>query len=106
MSSTAKPTTTTTTAVPAGPPIPTFTPEYAAESNTAQHMGVLTVFQVLAFIFVALRVYARAFVVKSFGKDDITMVAALVGCLYHWFWCDGLLNRDRLLSLAVDGFPS
>lgn len=50
----------------------------AAESNTAMILGVLTVFHVIALAFVALRVYARAIVIKTFGKDDICMVLSAV----------------------------
>ena len=39
---------------------------------------VLTVFHVLALVFVSLRVYARAVIIKTFGKDDIFMVLSAV----------------------------
>jgi hypothetical protein len=61
-----------------GGPKPEIDPVRAAESNTAMILGVLTVFHVIALAFVALRVYARAVVIKTFGKDDICMVLSAV----------------------------
>ncbi len=55
-------------------------PVRAAESNTAMLVAVLTVFHVLALVFVSLRVYARAVIIKTFGKDDIFMVLSAVCC--------------------------
>jgi len=60
------------------PPPPPLDPAYAAESNTVTLMAVITVFQVLSLIFVALRMYARFFVVKSAGKDDYAMLLAML----------------------------
>ncbi|KAL1837291.1 hypothetical protein VTJ49DRAFT_4057 [Mycothermus thermophilus] len=58
-------------------------PSKAGESNTEWIMAVLTIFHLLALTFVGLRVYARAVIIKTFGKDDILMVlsalCALVG---------------------------
>lgn len=64
----------------AGPPAAAsrLDPAYAAESNTAQILAVVTVFHVLALTFVSLRVYARAFVIKTFGRDDVCMVLSAV----------------------------
>ncbi|EAQ83675.1 hypothetical protein CHGG_10079 [Chaetomium globosum CBS 148.51] len=59
---------------PPGGPKTDIDPVRAAESNTGMILGVLTVFHVIALTFVALRVYARAVVIKTFGKDDICMV--------------------------------
>jgi hypothetical protein len=53
-------------------------PVRAAESNTAMIVTVMTVFHALALVFVALRVYARAFVIKTFGRDDVFMVLSAV----------------------------
>ena len=53
-------------------------PARAAESNTGMILGVLTVFHAIALVSVALRVYARAVVIKTFGKDDIFMVLSAV----------------------------
>jgi hypothetical protein len=63
---------------PPGGPKPDIDPVRAAESNTEMILGVLTVFHVIALTFVALRVYARAIVMKTFGKDDICMVLSAV----------------------------
>ncbi|KAK4237183.1 hypothetical protein C8A03DRAFT_34874 [Achaetomium macrosporum] len=54
-------------------PLPTYTPEYAAESNVPKLMTVLTLFQAISLIFVALRIYCRVVLVKSPGVDDIVM---------------------------------
>ena len=56
----------------------TIDPARAAESNTATLVSVLTIFHGLALVFVSLRVYARAFVIKTFGKDDVFMVLSAV----------------------------
>lgn len=61
-----------------GAPAPNIDPARAAESNTALLLSVLTVFHVIALTFVALRVYARAFVIRTFGKDDVFMVLSAV----------------------------
>jgi hypothetical protein len=53
-------------------------PVRAAESNTAMIVTVMTVFHAIALVFVALRVYARAFVIKTFGTDDVFMVLSAV----------------------------
>lgn len=53
-------------------------PVRAAESNTATLLAVLTVFHAIALVFVCLRIYARAFVIKTFGKDDVFMVLSAV----------------------------
>ncbi|KAK1752336.1 hypothetical protein QBC47DRAFT_350497 [Echria macrotheca] len=60
---------------PASPPLD---PAYAAESNTIPLMAVVTIFQLLSLIFVVLRMYVRMFIVKSTGRDDITMLFALL----------------------------
>jgi hypothetical protein len=57
---------------------PVIDPARAAESNTATLITVLTIFHAIALVFVSLRVYARAFVIKTFGKDDIFMVLSAV----------------------------
>jgi hypothetical protein len=38
----------------------------------------VTIFHAIALIFVSLRVYARAIVIKAFGKDDVFMVLSAV----------------------------
>jgi hypothetical protein len=57
---------------------PTYTPEYAAESNVPKLMTVLTLFQAISLIFVALRIYCRVVLVKSPGADDIVMALGFV----------------------------
>lgn len=63
---------------PVGGPKIEIDPARAAESNTATILGVLTVFHIIALIFVTLRVYARAFVIKTFGTDDVFIVLSAV----------------------------
>lgn len=62
----------------ATPSTPAIDPARAAESNTATLIAVLTIFHAIALVFVSLRVYARVFVIKTFGKDDICMVLSAV----------------------------
>lgn len=63
---------------------PTYDPSRAHETNLPRILGVLTTFHFLALIFVALRVYARIFVVKNFGKDDFCMVLSALCALGGW----------------------
>ncbi|KXX76976.1 hypothetical protein MMYC01_207139 [Madurella mycetomatis] len=67
-----------------GAPAPNIDPARAAESNTALLLSVLTVFHVIALTFVALRVYARAFVIRTFGKDDVFMVLSALCAMGGW----------------------
>ncbi|KAK4236380.1 hypothetical protein C8A03DRAFT_16974 [Achaetomium macrosporum] len=62
----------------------TIDPDRAAESNTATILAVVTVFHAIALVFVSLRVYARAFVIKTFGKDDGFMVLSALCALGGW----------------------
>ncbi|KAK4156003.1 hypothetical protein C8A00DRAFT_13028 [Chaetomidium leptoderma] len=59
-------------------------PVRAAESNTATLISVLTIFHGIALVFVALRVYARAFIIKTFGRDDVCMVLSAICALGGW----------------------
>lgn len=63
-------------------------PERIADTTTATQMGVLTTFEVLGLVFVGLRVYARAAVSKSFGRDDVALCIAAV-----WSMDDGILQQ-------------
>lgn len=67
------------TPTPTAAPKP-LDPAYVAESNTVMIVTVVTIFHFLALIFVSLRIYARAVVIKTFGKDDICMVLSAVCC--------------------------
>ncbi|KXH52105.1 hypothetical protein CNYM01_00436 [Colletotrichum nymphaeae SA-01] len=49
-------------------------PAWVAESNTARIITVVTVFHLLAQTSVALRIYARIWVIKAPGWDDAVMV--------------------------------
>ncbi|KAK0751344.1 hypothetical protein B0T18DRAFT_285450, partial [Schizothecium vesticola] len=61
-----------------------FNPALAGESNLGRILGVQTTVLALALIVVSARVYARVFVVKAFGKDDICMVLAAICALGAW----------------------
>ncbi|KAK4243124.1 hypothetical protein C7999DRAFT_18479 [Corynascus novoguineensis] len=69
---------------PVGGPKIEIDPARAAESNTATILGVLTVFHAIALIFVSLRVYARAFVIKTFGTDDVFIVLCALCAIGGW----------------------
>ncbi|KAK4235560.1 hypothetical protein C8A03DRAFT_17723 [Achaetomium macrosporum] len=53
-------------------------PERAAESNATAFLTVICVFWSLAFVTACVRVYTRAILVRSFGKDDTFMVLAVL----------------------------
>ncbi|KAL2266771.1 hypothetical protein VTJ83DRAFT_6123 [Remersonia thermophila] len=73
---------------PVGDPTSSIDPAKAGESNTAWIMAVLTIFHVLALAFVGLRVYARAIIIKTFGKDDVLMVlSALCAVVGYAVFC-------------------
>ncbi|KAL8369498.1 hypothetical protein RB595_000020 [Gaeumannomyces hyphopodioides] len=69
-----------------GPPAPqpSFPPEYVAASNASRIVGVVGLFHVLALTTVALRIYARVFVVKAFGADDGLIIATVLLALGSW----------------------
>ncbi|KAK3305600.1 uncharacterized protein B0T15DRAFT_555880 [Chaetomium strumarium] len=52
--------------------------ERAAESNATAFLAVICVFWSLAFVTACVRVYTRAILVRSFGKDDAFMVMAVL----------------------------
>ncbi|CAD0100031.1 unnamed protein product [Aureobasidium mustum] len=43
-----------------------------------QVMGVMITFWVLSWVIVSLRIYVRTVMIKSFGKDDVAMIVALL----------------------------
>lgn len=51
----------------------------AAEDRGPQVAGVAILFLILSWIFVSLRCYVRAVMIKNFGTDDWFAVASLVG---------------------------
>ncbi|KAK3690463.1 hypothetical protein B0T22DRAFT_515877 [Podospora appendiculata] len=59
-------------------------PERAAESNSILFMVIVCVFASFALITASLRFYTRAILVRSFGKDDVLMVLAVIGGLSAW----------------------
>lgn len=62
--------------------VPTMTPEYMAESESAKLITVMWIVTVLPMIFVGLRVYVRLCVKKHFGWDDAIACVALVSDTY------------------------
>ncbi|KAK8052938.1 hypothetical protein PG996_012239 [Apiospora saccharicola] len=50
----------------------------AAETNRIWLFGVTIAIHILAWIFCILRMYTRLVLVRSFGKDDVLMIASLV----------------------------
>lgn len=55
-----------------------FNPETAGESNVGRILGLGITFHALALVAFALRMYTRSVLVKSFGKDDLTMCLCIV----------------------------
>lgn len=53
-------------------------PERAKESNTAMILGVTGTFHAFALLFVAMRTYTRAVIVKTIGIDDYMMIMSAV----------------------------
>ncbi|KAL2756897.1 hypothetical protein ACRALDRAFT_1069604 [Sodiomyces alcalophilus JCM 7366] len=58
-----------------GPP-PDIDPAYAAETNFPRMMAINGTFHGIAIIFLALRLYVRVHLLKSFGIDDAVMILA------------------------------
>lgn len=59
----------------------TIDPERAAESNVPLLLIIFCVVWSLAFVTALTRFYTRAILVRSFGKDDVFMVLAVVSTL-------------------------
>lgn len=57
---------------------PPSDPALAGESNIPRILGLGITFHALALVFFGLRMYTRAFVVKSIGKDDVLMMMCMV----------------------------
>jgi hypothetical protein len=55
-----------------------FNPVRAAENNLGYLLGTTAAFHITALAFVGMRMYARSFILKAFGKDDALMLAAIV----------------------------
>ncbi|KAH0428414.1 integral membrane protein [Colletotrichum camelliae] len=53
-------------------------PERARESNTEWILGVTGTLYVIAVIFASLRLYTRAFLAKTIGRDDYVLIASVV----------------------------
>ncbi|KAK4151369.1 hypothetical protein C8A00DRAFT_45411 [Chaetomidium leptoderma] len=93
-------------------------PERAAESNAVVFLTVICVFWSLAFVTASVRVYTRAVVVRSFGRDDVFMVFSVlcgIGGLVSWIieckhgygrHMDTLSPSDFLTLLEAQFFQS
>ncbi|KAF4899282.1 hypothetical protein CGCF415_v010555 [Colletotrichum fructicola] len=53
-------------------------PDRARESNTEWILGVTGTLYVIAAIFASLRLYTRAFLAKTIGRDDYVLVASVI----------------------------
>ncbi|KAH8170189.1 integral membrane protein [Sarocladium implicatum] len=74
-------------APPPGPPPPSiddYPPEYINANNSARIVGIVGFFHVLAFTFVALRIYVRLKLVRAFGVDDGLIIVAVLLALGSW----------------------
>jgi len=60
---------------------PVIDPVRAAESRTAVYLAVLTVVHAVALVFVGLRLFVRAWLIRAFGRDDTVVVVAAVRIL-------------------------
>ena len=61
-------------------------PERDAENNTTVFLTIICVVWSLAFATALVRFYTRAILVRSFGKDDVFMVFAVVRLfLFSWY---------------------
>ncbi|KAK0614354.1 hypothetical protein B0T14DRAFT_437370 [Immersiella caudata] len=78
-------------------------PAFAHETNLPRILGVLTTFHFIALTFVALRLYARLFVVKAFGKDDACICVSALCALGGWiaFVIQGYNGLGRHLIVMV-----
>lgn len=55
-----------------------FDPSKADESNVPRILGLGITFYTLALVAFGLRMYTRAVIVRSFGKDDVLMILCMV----------------------------
>ena len=64
----------------APPPSPqvALTPEYVAFNNSGEILSIVTAFTAVAILAVTTRFYVRAFVLKSVGLDDYTILFSMV----------------------------
>lgn len=53
-------------------------PAWAAENNASWIIALATIFQMVALATVALRLYCRAWVLRTAGKDDWVMLSSAV----------------------------
>lgn len=85
-------------------------PDLAAESNTTLFLSIVCAVWSVAFVTALVRFYTRAVLVRSFGKDDIFMVFAVVTAppspvaQVRWsLAADGFLRRQ---ICGIGGFIS
>lgn len=57
---------------------------YLAEDHSPTILGITGTFCCLSLVMVSLRIYVRAFVLRSLGKDDWTMVATMALGIAVW----------------------
>lgn len=73
-------------------------PERAKESNTAMILAVTGTFHALALVFVVLRTYTRAAIVKTIGIDDYMMIMSAVSHPYYYQGCHNTKIRVTMLT--------
>ncbi|EGY17045.1 uncharacterized protein VDAG_08209 [Verticillium dahliae VdLs.17] len=69
---------------PSGPSQVPIDPARAAESNTARIVSIVTVFHVIALTTIALRIYARVWVIRNPGADDWVMLLCAACAMGGW----------------------
>ncbi|KAF3356324.1 hypothetical protein VdG1_06418 [Verticillium dahliae VDG1] len=69
---------------PSGPSQVPIDPAGAAESNTARIVSIVTVFHVIALTTIALRIYARVWVIRNPGADDWVMLLCAACAMGGW----------------------
>lgn len=85
---------------PSGPSQVPIDPARAAESNTARIVSIVTVFHVIALTTIALRIYARVWVIRNPGADDWVMLLCAVSSFAQtWSPQLNLLSDSRVEGL-------
>jgi hypothetical protein len=74
-----------------------------AEDRGPQVSGVSTLFLVLTWIFISMRIYCRLVIVKCFGLDDYLAVIAQVSILLVWAK-DGNVDVSQILFTFFTAF--
>ncbi|CAC9894413.1 unnamed protein product [Aureobasidium pullulans] len=75
-----------------------------ADDLRPQVMGVMIAFWVLTWVIVGLRVYVRAVMIKSFGRDDVAMIDLHIG-FAAWMFAEVFYTASAsVLKVAVGLF--